>query len=770
MSFNKKSFALTGYNPGPESIMPFTSLLAKNLVAPITLFFLFPGPATSIAQETSSAHHDVAESDVTWTTLGQDENDSMPLGNGDLAANVWTEKSGDIVLLLAKSDAYTERGQLVKLGRVRLHIEPNPLSDGHPFTQMLHLEDGSITLQSGKSTVRIWTDANHPALHVETHLDRPGSLSANVEDWRTERGDTFLPAEKSRITWYHLNTESVYPDILKEEHLTGAIPNYADPLLHRCFGAALLGEGLRATETHGLQSAAPARDFRIDLVALTERPVESPQVWKNALDRLVKESNPSDLERNWAAHRQWWQQFWDRSWVKVSGDSAALRVTQGYAIQRYMMASSSRGELPVKFNGGLFTVGHDMEKGAKSTPQSHDPDYRAWGESYWNQNNRLLYWPLVASGDSDLLKPWFSLYMNALPVATARAKAYYNHAGALYPETMYFFGLPRLEDFGRNNPTNDIQSRWQRYHIQGSLEVVLEMLDYVDVTGDTAFAKNSLVPFADAIVTFYGLHYKLDAKGKILMEPAQSLETYQLTAINPTPDNAGLRAVIPRLLMLPLGMVQPQQRTAWSAVLNDLPAIPVGKTTAQGKTPPLGVGDPNGTTVILPAEKYEKTSNSENPELYVTFPYRLFGVGKPGLELARNTFAARRSPANTCWGQDGNQAAVLGLTGEARKDVVSYFSNYGDQRFSWFWYKDHDWTPDMDNGGDGMMTLQMMLMQTDGQRIQLLPAWPADWTADFKLHAPMNTTVTGHVEGGKMTNLVVSPPSRAKDVVVWKEH
>jgi alpha-L-fucosidase 2 len=42
----------------------------------------------------------------------------------------------------------------------------------------------------------------------------------------------------------------------------------------------------------------------------------------------------------------------------------------------------------------------------------------------------------------------------------------------------------------------------------------------------------------------------------------------------------------------------------------------------------------------------------------------------------------------------------------------------------------------LDNGGSGMIALQLMLMQCDGKRIQLLPAWPDDWTADFKLHAP----------------------------------
>jgi hypothetical protein len=65
-----------------------------------------------------------------------------------------------------------------------------------------------------------------------------------------------------------------------------------------------------------------------------------------------------------------------------------------------------------------------------------------------------------------------------------------------------------------------------------------------------------------------------------------------------------------------------------------------------------------------------------------------------------------------------------------------------------------------------MITLQQMLMQCDGKRIQLLPAWPKEWTADFKLHAPYRTTVQGHVEDGRLTSLQVTPKSRMRDVVL----
>src|ERR1700679_3601394 len=81
----------------------------------------------------------VSVNDVTWTTLGHNENDSMPIGNGDLAANVWTEQNGGPVMLVAKADSWSELGALVKLGRVRVQLTPNPFASAANFKQVLRL-------------------------------------------------------------------------------------------------------------------------------------------------------------------------------------------------------------------------------------------------------------------------------------------------------------------------------------------------------------------------------------------------------------------------------------------------------------------------------------------------------------------------------------------------------------------------------------------------------------------------------------------------------
>ena len=734
-------------------------------------------------------NHFASANDVTWNSLGTNEDNSMPLGNGDVALNVWTEQNGDLLLLIAKSDAWSENGQLLKLGRVRVRLTPNPFAAPAAVTQTLKLATGEVRLQAGGSSARIWVDANHPVIHVEVQSAQPVQLEAKSEIWRTKfyhldqravshagffewgndpdgldfAADTILPAQPNSVSWCHFNPNSIYPLVFEREHLESLLPKYPDPLLHRCFGITMAGPGLVSEDDRTLTGPASS-SLRLDLYALTQQ-ADSPNDWQTAMNRLIASNQTINIKTAYHAHQQWWQAFWNRSWIQASGTPEAAKVSQSYAMQRYLTACAGRGAQPIKFNGSLFTVGHDLPEGVSSSGDNHDPDYRAWGNSFWNQNTRLVYWPLIATGDNDLLAAWFNMYVQALPLVKDRTRAYFHHDGGAFIETMYFWGLPNVNDFGWNNAGPELQSEWMRYHIQGGLEVLAQMLARYEYTGDDAFARNSVLPMADAVITYYDQHWKRDDTGKIRMEPAQSIETYQKDAVNPTPDIAGLMNVLPRLLALPAPLITDDQRSLWTKVLGDLPPLPMG-TTAHGKLPPHGQGDADGKPTILPAQKYGSPKNHENPELYTVFPYALYGVGKSNLDLARNTYAARLFPFDKCWGQDGMDSAALGFTAEAKTAVLREFTSYGDQQFPWFWSKNSDWIPDMDNGGSGMMTLQLMLLQCDGQRIQLVPAWPEDWTADFKLHAPDETTVAGHVEHGKVTHLKVTPAARAKDVVI----
>jgi alpha-L-fucosidase 2 len=755
-----------------------------------------------------------AKCDVIWDSLGKNEKDSMPLGNGDIGLNVWTEQNGDVVFLIGKTDAWTENSQLVKLGRVRVKLSPNPF-DGASFKQTLQPQQGEVNLAGSGGILRVWVDANHPVIHLEFAGKAPTTLTASVESWRTVARtippsareingigvfrellggpndprvvdpatgasvhpvtvdpDTFLPAKDKAVAWCHFNARSpVYPDVFAAQHLESLLDKYPDPLLHRCFGVMMKGPGLTPSDDRTLQTLSPDTHLRLDLYTLTEQPVDSAEAWRVDIAKTAASVEAIDLEAARSAHLQWWTDFWNRSWINVTGDADAEKVTQGYAMQRWMMACGGRGAMAMKYNGSIFTVGQEP---AEETPETEkrrlDPDYRNWGGNYWFQNTRLLYWPFIASSDSDLLAPFFRMYLNNLPLAKDRTKLYWNHDGAVWPETYYFWGLPNNNDFCAGKPENKsniIQNTWIRYHVNGSIELTLMLLDQYAYDQDSAFGKSTLVPIADAVATYFDEHWKRGDDGKLLLDPDNSLETYQGGTVNPLPDIAGLKCILPRLLVLPPDLTTDAQRAMWTKLLADLPAIPVGTTDAAGKIPvPSNKTDPNGKPVLLPAQKYGGSSNVENTELYATFPYRIYTFDKPDLEVAKNTYAAKRFKSSTCWGQDGLVAAVLGMADDAKHEATVNFTDYGDQRFQWFWKPGHDWIPDYDNGGAGMEMLQLMLMQCDGKRITLLPAWPAGWDADFKLHAPYRTTIEATVKGGKIVNLKVTPPERKADIVV----
>jgi hypothetical protein len=185
--------------------------------------------------------------------------------------------------------------------------------------------------------------------------------------------------------------------------------------------------------------------------------------------------------------------------------------------------------------------------------------------------------------------------------------------------------------------------------------------------------------------------------------------------------------------------------------------------------PPIPKRELNGATVLAPAEKFATQRNMENAELYAVFPYRLYGVGKPDLELARRTFAARQFKGNRGWQQDETQAALLGLADEAARLLSTRLATkHPESRFPAFWGPNFDWIPDQDHGANGLMALQTMLLQWDGRKLLLFPAWPKDWDVEFKLHAPLGTTIEGVYREGKLEKLEVTPDARTNDLIILK--
>lgn len=714
---------------------------------------------------------------VVWDTPSTDSSGSMPLGNGDIGLNLWVEPNGDLVFYLSKTDAWSENNRLLKLGRVRITLEPPLRSGGDFFRQELRLTNGDIVVQAGSGQkpvqLRVWVDANRPVVWVDIESPHPVQVRVALELWRqqhrklegkelfsaygmmgspdpvVEHADTVLEADRDCIIWYHRNPTSIFELTLRHQGLESLIGKLPDPLQNRTFGGMIRGAGLVRADRYTLRSTAPARQFSIAVHVLTAQ-TETAEEWVSRLRAQAKRVEAVGRARARAAHQRWWLNFWRRSWIVLSGGAEAEVITRGYALQRFMNACAGRGAYPIKFNGSIFTVD------SREPDEHFDADYRRWGGEYWFQNTRLPYWALLCAGDYDLLRPLFEMYLKALPLAKERTKRYFGHEGAYFPETITSWGTYANVNYGWNRegkPVSYIDNPYIRYYYSCNLELLALALEYFSHTADKRFLNETLLPLADAVIAFYDRHFARDSEGKLLLKPSQSLETYPDT-VNPLPDIAGLRWVLEGLLRLPVGKDSVARRNLWRRLIGQLPPLPM-KTE-------------EGQTFLLPAQEIlAPPINSEDPELYAVFPYRLYGVGKPDLEVARNTYTRRPYKGNEGWRQDPIWAALLGLAEEASTMVAQRFATkHPGSRFPAFWGPNYDWIPDQDHGCVGMLALQMMLMQTDGDRILLLPAWRKEWDVSFRLHAPGRTMIEGVWRGGKMRSLKVTPSWREKDVTV----
>ena len=737
---------------------------------------------------------------IAWTAQSKNASESMPCGGGDIGLNVWVE-NGELFIYATQSGSFNEDNNLMKAGRLRIKLFPNPF-DGSKFKQELHLHNGYITVDGEnngvKATAKIWVDVHNPVAHFEISANKKITVEAGYESWRykdrliTKRENfsnswKWAPPQDKKyskdeinfaaggVLFYHNNGERTnFDTTVSQQGMDAVKEQLYNPLKDLAFGGLFLGENFMQAGTYDgvyqqtdfkgwkLKSKRPSKTHSLVLAMHNEQVTGFGQ-WDQSLRTILLASRDKNA---FSKTQQWWERFWNRSFIRIHNDSVnskAWKVGRNYQLFRYMLGCNSNDKWPTKFNGGLFTVDPHF---TDTTNKGLTPDYRNWGGGvHTAQNQRLVYFPMLKNGDWDLLQSQFNFYLRILKNAELRSKVYWDHGGACFTEQVENYGLPNYAEYGTRRPDNYDRgvefNAWLEYEWDTVLEFCLMMLEEEQYTEKDI---NDKLPFIESCLRFFYEHYYYEASkrtarpfdnnGKLNFYPGSGAETFKM-ATNSTATLAALKTIITRVLALPAKYISAEKRLHYDSLLK--------------RTPAISFTSFNGYPTIAPARSWERINNTESPQLYPVYPWGIYGVGKPGLDTAINTWRhdtnVVKFKSHVGWKQDNIWAARLGLTDEAWKLTQLKFED-APRRFPTFWGPGFDWVPDHNWGGSAMIGLQEMLMQVDKRRILLFPAWPKDIDVHFKLHAPYNTTVEVRLNKGKLETLEVIPEERRKDVEV----
>lgn len=756
------------------------------------MLFLLP----TILMAQSSA---LNEYNIIWDRQSKNASESMPLGGGDIGLNVWVE-NGDLLCYISRSGSFDEQNTLLKTGRIRIHFPKNHLKGN--FKQILNLSEGNIRISGDslglKTAILFWVDVFKPVIHLEIDHSKAIEMEVSFENWRFQdrllkgkennqnswkwapQGEvkTFkdeVSFDEKGVLFYHLNkNNTVFDATVAQQGLDAVKDSLFNPISERIFGGFLTGTDLvpngiskskyasTTFESYQLKSKKAAKHQEIVIALYTNQHKSWEELKKTVVSLSVTASKSAkkDLQNT----KNWWAQFWDRSFINIAKTKNTVdwQVGRNYQLFRYMLGCNAYGNFPTKFNGGLFS----FDPVYTDSTLNFSPDFRNWGGgTHTAQNQRLVYWPFLKSGDADLMKPQFDFYLNTLKTAELRSKVYWNHKGASFTEQLENFGLPNPTEYSWKRPANLDKgleyNAWLEYEWDTVLEFCQMILDARDYQGT---AIQEYLPLVKSSLTFFDQHYQylakqrgakaLDGNGKLVLYPGSAAETYKM-AYNSTSTIAGLSSVLKSVLALPDDLIPQEEKKYWREML--------------GRIPNINFRSFNGKPTISPALTWQRINNTEAPQLYPVFPWKIYGLEKSGLDTAINTYLYDEDVLKfrdaKGWKQDNIFAARLGLTDEAVKYTFAKLKDSG-RRFPTFWGPGFDWTPDHNWGGSGMIGLQEMLLQDSGDKILLFPAWPKNIDVHFKLHAPQQTIVEAELKNGKVNIIKVSPESRRKNITI----
>jgi len=727
----------------------------------------------------------VSRSDLIYEKPAARPVEGQPIGNGRMGTMVWTSPAA-IHLQINRVDVFAvncnHQGRPGQIGSdtdycggiagVTIDFGGQPFAPVEKqFRQRLSLANAECTIESPAIQARMFVSADSDLLVMEIDDQRPSPepLKVTVSMLRkpvVKTGEhvatTNFAEDKSRIVLVQRFSELDY-------HNASAVV------------VGLIGDGKAESNATGETRTlvlSGARGKRTVLIG-------SAAAWSPKADpaatamSLVKKAESQSVAALRASHQNWWQDFWSRTFVDLSSDDGqAQRAQRWRDLHLYHMASSSRGELPPKWNGSLFVTTGDQ---------------RQWGSQYWVWTTEMLYFPLLAAGAIDLTEPFFNMYVRQLPNCEKAAKQRWGVSGAYFPETTSFDGPTVLPDhvaaefqdvlLGRkphtamsprakvlcqfdsqlNVVTTPHKGRfsWISHVASSGSELAIHGWWRYRHTGDREWLRTHAYPLLRGTVQFYRHLVKKEADGRYHLSGTHAHEDFWGVK-DSIMDLAAIRGTVPLAIRASEILdVDAELRCSWKELLANLASYPIGND-------PRAKALTGGTLAndLWAAGYLGEIDGQNNPEdvwLNPVFPFEDWTletrvdatdtIVRKLLNLApRHKSVLKGATTNTAI-----RTPIAAVRAGRNHEIPTIFERYPSafaplpNGMSLF---EGPTAASVEHLGLLTVTLQDALLQSVSPRpgepevIRVFPAWPKSWNASFRLLARGGFLVSSKIQKG----------------------
>jgi hypothetical protein len=379
----------------------------------------------------------VARADLHYAKAVARSEDGIPIGNGRMGTLLWTSPSAfrlqvnrvDVFGNNSASDSFFERhiDYCGGCGFVDVAFSDygNPVFPADKTRQTLSCYDGLATALGEDVSIRAlaWNRRDVIALEVNDRRNHPGTISINLRMLRPAIART---ASHGVLSRFEIQDGKI---ILIQQFLEGTY--YCASALVVAVSGRDAQPRLANDEELQLVTAPGKKPFTVWIASAASFKKDADIVAsaRAQLDEAAKAGFKGIEQSN----REWAASFWNRSFIHLhSADGTADQLEAWYNYYLYLMAATSRGKYPVKFNGMLWTTAGDP---------------RRWGGQYWGANQSCLYNnALDAANHLELLDPMFDMYSGMIDSCALAAKQQWGSDGLFIPETVGFDGLAPLPD------------------------------------------------------------------------------------------------------------------------------------------------------------------------------------------------------------------------------------------------------------------------------------------------------------------------------------